>query len=942
MKLIPYLVNIQEDRRYNDYNILPKELKEYAEISKHNFYRISNIDYLDQQYFKKGTNLGNGVWTIYTHYKVDNKYYQLALKPELSDDESIDDYVLSFKSNSIDNKSFNILRYIESEGVFIDTPRYTRHNIRIETKNIFDTAGYVSLEIKNIKTNIIQTIPIRVLPSSIDYEDYIEMIEDLISIREDIITTDCGKVGIGKKWGLKRDNFVNCIDNIYNHIIQINNNPSSKLSLENTKVSYSKMKKIKPKTIIEKSMYPYKDKYTTTIGKEDLNIYENQIIKYSLIQIKEKIEKYKEQFEKNINYNERHLEKLKNDIEDIWDEKVEYKKDELEKYVVEVEKNIKDIVKYANKNSGIDREKIDKHISEMIYLKFKIGININENSKPKINLNYNKTSKEFKLQLETDKFDNVSRKFDYDLLDRKIKFRHLNQNEIYNGKFGKNRKILFEFNSKNVNKIKFLYDALTNANNNILDLVIIAKRKNYKNENPLLPIYYNLNSTFETFTIQCEDLVSINNMQIPNYTEKQIREFLEVKMYNLNLENSYEKLGFIQSLDSDFEELETIRYDFYKGNTLEQTLDKIDKLLNIKFIKDIKVKKDILKPTQIFINDFSYNKVFRELKKLNKKVRFLDSISPDMYFLKTTADIYENWCLYKIVNVLTNELGWILSNKESVLKDIDKLLKHTGKFDKPCVKIELEHNIKNNEKLTLDLIYEGKIYYDENKYKTPDFQFIFRSKTIGERRIYLDAKYRNYKEQGNSTFLKDINNVAIGKYYVPFIHTPNISDVSFIVHSDKDERFECFGGNHIIEDYKIKDIYKDNQLLEYVVPNNHRFGAFYLLPSYSFNINKFLRMILEYHLGMYNMCWSCGEVEDIKVEEKKTAGGYIKYHYTCNKCDEFWVKNHCRTPQQHKLIKHIDNYHYINKDKKDPWYVTCPICFNGMEKEYIFDESIPF
>ncbi|MDU2199050.1 MAG: hypothetical protein E7E21_11645, partial [Peptostreptococcaceae bacterium] len=166
MNLIPYLVSIQEDRTSYEHNILPKELKGYSERLKHQFLKISNIDYLDEKDLKKGTNLGDGVWTIYTHYEINKKYYQLAFKPELNKGENIDDYIISFKSNSIDNKSYNILRYIEDKGVFIDTPRYTSNNRRIETKNIFDTAGYVSLEIKNIKTNTIEMIPIRVLPSS--------------------------------------------------------------------------------------------------------------------------------------------------------------------------------------------------------------------------------------------------------------------------------------------------------------------------------------------------------------------------------------------------------------------------------------------------------------------------------------------------------------------------------------------------------------------------------------------------------------------------------------------------------------------------------------------------------------------------------------------------------------------------------------------------------
>ena len=74
MKLIPYLVSIQEDRTSYEDNILPKELKGYSERLKHQFLKISNIDYLDEKDLKKGTNLGDGVWSIYTHYEINKKY----------------------------------------------------------------------------------------------------------------------------------------------------------------------------------------------------------------------------------------------------------------------------------------------------------------------------------------------------------------------------------------------------------------------------------------------------------------------------------------------------------------------------------------------------------------------------------------------------------------------------------------------------------------------------------------------------------------------------------------------------------------------------------------------------------------------------------------------------------------------------------------------------
>ena len=80
-------------------------------------------------------------------------------------------------------------------------------------------------------------------------------------------------------------------------------------------------------------------------------------------------------------------------------------------------------------------------------------------------------------------------------------------------------------------------------------------------------------------------------------------------------------------------------------------------------------------------------------------------------------------------------------------------------------------------------------------------------------------------------------------------------------------------------------------------------------------------------------CSVCGKKfanKYICATHMKTVHNPDRITYTCNKCNDFWVKNHCREDIHHPLIKHVDNYHSINKDKNDPWYVICPVCFNGM------------
>lgn len=947
MRLIPYLVNLKESTNVSS-EVYPQKLR--TELSyKGNYVKdIEYIEYLNENLFKKGTHLGNDLWTIYTHYSVDNKFYQLGFKIEVDENESLDDFILSFKSYINSNEERYTLRYLPNEDIFIDTNFY-KLNRKIKTKNIFDTAGFIILEVENIKNNTKEEIPIRVLPSSIDYEDYIEMINDLISIREDIVISEGSKVGIGNHWERRKNNYNECIDKIYNHIVQIDKNPKGKLSMENVKIPYNKIKNIKPKTIIEKSLYPYKDKYVTSIGKEDFNIYENQIIKYSLIQIRDKIEKYKKDYLKNIQYNKQYLEDVSEKLSDIFEDNIENKlkhyKNKIEYNTIKIENLI-----YENKQDVFE---YDKDCIRVIFEldSYLYSLSIDDIC---IDLKYNAKS-EYELVFESSYYNDENYNNMYDVeTDRKTyKYLHNGDKKFTQAQF-KTRKVNLLYRSKDIRNIKFLYDKLSDRELHKISFDIIAKRQNYSYSDPLIKSDTINNPNIKpSMLIECVEIRSINGETVPNYDENEIKLFMEANVLGLNSVDIYEKIGFIKSLEHKIEINNMNEQNFINDKSLDITLEKIDKLLSLDFIKNIKCKRDILKPTQIFINDFSYNKVFRELKILNKKVRFLDNISPEMLFLKTTSNIYEYWCLFKIVNVLINDLGWTLNNKSDVLKSIDKFLKHSSNFNKQSITLDLEHKLKNGSTLHLDLIYEGKVYYNDSQYKTPDFQFRFKrdeeyspwlysSKSL-QKIVYLDAKYRNYDEQGKDKFFDDINDVSIDKYYNTFINTVNKSDVSFIVHSDKNNKYNCFGGNHIVDNGKLKEIVSKYEDEKYENINNHKFGSFFLLPYNSFNINNFLRMILEYHLGLYRMCWTCGEIHDINVEEKRTKGGKQKYHFTCNTCEEFWVKNHCaKKGENHTLVKHYDNYHSINKGKKDPWYVICPVCFDGMEEKEEYENNLKF
>jgi hypothetical protein len=86
-----------------------------------------------------------------------------------------------------------------------------------------------------------------------------------------------------------------------------------------------------------------------------------------------------------------------------------------------------------------------------------------------------------------------------------------------------------------------------------------------------------------------------------------------------------------------------------------------------------------------------------------------------------------------------------------------------------------------------------------------------------------------------------------------------------------------------------------------------------------------IRLVMEFKLGLYDKCWSCGEQSKIDKKGKYTAKGFPKYHFQCNndECREFWVKNHC--------AKH--GYKIVKLSLDTEWYVVCPTWGDGYQFE---------
>ncbi len=403
--------------------------------------------------------------------------------------------------------------------------------------------------------------------------------------------------------------------------------------------------------------------------------------------------------------------------------------------------------------------------------------------------------------------------------------------------------------------------------------------------------------------------------------------------------------------------------------------------------------------TQIFTNDVNYRTAANILRKLDKETEFSFVPSADASVQKNTCDLYEYWILYKLLEVLILKTGWQLThvsvhgqkkNREYIYSVLRTFLGDEGKSrgELKGMKISLQHQLHGSEEnVEMDLYYNVRIsdifpdaggqHADPNAgLLTPDY-FIKLRLAGKEIYIILDAKYRKYADMSGDEgkywywLNDDIKGVCWDKYINRLRDYGVDVAAAFIIHCDdtienQHDKYVDFGGN-VRKEFKnepymeaIKSMFAVSGDNAVTLLPKHRVGAFYMRPRgrerenhTEKNIIAFFSMLMEHFLAanmtrrtgesflqmlrneephgslkesLYFTCWHCGCTET-NVEELKTSGGFAKYYITCPKCHEFWVKSHCYAGGHHNLVKHMFNYNAHRDD--DNWFVVCPTCGNG-------------
>ncbi|NUU97730.1 nuclease domain-containing protein [Marinitoga sp. 1138] len=877
---------------------------------------LKRIEFLDKGNYKKGTILGEDnkeFWVTYTHYRVNNKRYRLGFSIVDLSDKDYEVYILDSEKEPI-----NKLTSISGKGIkiFYDSNDNNDPDVGSNASGVFYVGVFENGE------RIYVSPPIYVLPSSLSYNDYLEMINDLIQINEHLIEDNKSKVFLAGKGIQNLVEIGKTLDDMKKVLEKINVNPAASLKAIPAKIKYDPKKAISPKILVEKKMYPFKNKFKGQMKVESVDIYENKIIKYLLNLLKKKIELYIQSLNNYKEQKKREIEIIREQNKQEIDFDSELEK--LEKILIDNKKNILNIIKNNKNLENIDKDK-DIKISFDIYKKASI---------PKSRINGK--IEDNKIILDCDFI--TTRENRFISLERGFYFYAFSPFE--NFQFSKFNAETFKLKIEitNLNELIFFIEEVIESDNleNLIKIEALAKREDHDINDPLCmgSLDYKYRNTSEYY-INIKKIYSLNEKEVPEYSEEEIVEKLAPYL-NDNYESIVENKRFLELYKKRENSLRC--YDD-KINELKKAKSRLDEILNLDLFKEVKEEKLILKPTQIFTNDNNYKKIWQYFNVLNKKIyfihNFIDSnmlLNEKSYLIKSTHEIYEYWTFFKMIDVLISELKWRLKNKNEVLNNLNKYIQWD--YFQGNLKAKLEHDLKNNEKIDLVIYFNKNIKSNDGKILRPDFTFEFR-KDNRNCIVYLDAKYRNYREQGKEQWFKDIKDVAIDKYTKKFRDTENEPIASFIVHPDTNNEWTFYGG------------YLDNKLEKKFdmegIPPEHKFGIFAFTPNNIQYFKNFIKMILEYHLELYNYCWNCGEIDNIEIKVEKTMGGFNKYHYTCKSCGEFWVKNHCEK-EGHSLIKHLFNYHTPDTDKKYPWYVKCPRCGkndNG-ENTTVFEELCEF
>ncbi|PGW74489.1 nuclease domain-containing protein [Bacillus thuringiensis] len=878
-----------------------------------------------------------------------SEFYVLVFQlTDLADDEDPSNFQIKYspKKEVLEKE----LQYDEKRQIFFDQPKLKKgRDKKWAYSNSLDKAVFGSVNAGVFFFNVYKKGSITpvspnfykacILPSSLSFEKYQEMLNDIINIRRELIMEhNASKQSIQLMWKHTLEDIEKSIEQIHSPLIRINQQPKVKIEERFTKVPIRNIKKFNSKTVMNLLLNEGNVKMISSQPSESTDIYENQMICFALLELKRYLEDSKMYISKESL--QRKLE-IDDQVGQLVGQYGVHNLTDLEELISDSSINPFFKVNYCR--NMFKKLKSQNNEDETIEVIFQVA-KYNQNFTPKMSFIYH----QLMTTINGYQFDIVNRVFplDFMFLNQKLKYRIVNENRKLVPIKG--RKVDLKLITADFRQHVFLLYKLFELNDkSVMNIHAVVKKNSIKDDDPLRGNqaknqngeYYR--DTYE-YPLDIVELKSINGMEVPKVITQSDLEYW-FNLYGV-LEFKEEIRKQINSLNTKqirtHTELEEIKASNEKVRKL---IDKLDGYLQIPFLSGVTKKKNRWKLTQIFTNDKNYSMLWKSLRALDKKYEFTSDFKEIDIIVKKTDELYEYWILIRILKIF-HDTGWETITGHSFKNVIDQFfdgrrMEKAKAGNLEGFQIKMEHTGKKH---TNHLYADGSVSIEKleviihfNEYiagKKPDYAFeltVFAGEGLQQRRItkwfYLDAKYRNYQEQSSHYgWFHDINTVAINHYLNYFHAHDQPSHASFLIHPDVDDRYQFFGG--YLNYTMAQNFQRVNQLFD----RNPRqsFGSISCIPGQIRNLKAYVKMMIEYHFVEQKtpfICWECGST-DTDIQHKVIPGSQnIKFHISCNSCGEFWVRTHCDS-NGHKLVKHLNDNYHKEEFEHYPWFVKCPVC----------------
>lgn len=903
-KLLMVALTYDHSQRPNEFGVLP----------------IQNID-VGKEIRTKGEN----EWVVPTHYREfkGDKLRQVAFrfdKPLLPNDRVV--------IHGLDEKNKKLLSYSKEYDIWY---QQTTFSLRKQGRFYQYAPDQVTVGIANAGTvavsiihdeQLLNRFHINFVPSSLKISDYEEMVADLYRIHEELVRDERNTAQLAIR---QRETYMQLehqLRQLQQAITRINSQPHKHLTLNTMRKKNSTHGRFDLRAEIEEYVSPGQPTYRHRIMQETTVTYENKLMKQLLIDLG----KYAElqstvgtisQLENEQNdifrKSDFRLQQLLGSIETFADAKrlsnvLHQLQREADQYLVAEE----EVQKYINNTA--DFSLVIPPIDELAYVELTVecrGIPTYRHEQSRNGL------------YAYIKYDNREIEFKTRRYSWQTAF-GLMQTESFASYYGE-----ISLNSSHVLSHVLLYEAFHHnrlIKTNPITIVIkgyVSPILNGINPvatiNPYNPNYNNYSFQFKWLTDVTVEGQTVTVPQTRPDLQAFLNEKLPIRIPNIDAAEEAEmRLKQLNQLIRLEQEKNYIHQQVKDYKKLKET---VDACLALPLFQNVKLKTRLVScPTQLFLHEPNYRSAWQAIRAIEKELSA--SLYAQKYdqLIKTpkVEHIYEVWILYKILAYATQKMGWRLREK-SAIKALDNYIL-SGQLLKNFSTTLMHGDWK------IECFYEPRIDLQTGNYLTPDFVFRYVYRGVPKGLVILDAKYRDYTLQGNEQWINDVQKIAMKKYgemrpidrkwQLPILH-------SGIIHCDEQVLIgqeEQFNPYHVLYNDKLfeKDMSSETA---------HRYGSICMIPSQLHIFNNWFRMILEYHLKAYQICWHCGEETNISMRQLVTASGYPKYHYTCNSCHEFWVKVHCRRGHHH-LVKHTLNYH-LQVNRQQRWFVVCPCCGDG-------------